>query len=257
VASGNLVGFSLGNGAQIKDSAATGNGTGFLAADRTHLSHCIATVNTSRGFNCSNHVTLIDCTASRNSNDGILALASCSILRCNSSRNLPIGSGIVTGAGCTITDCTVGANPISGINAGDGSTVRNCTARGNADGIEAGNNCLILENTCSENTGYGIVSFFTGSRVEGNSCNLNGALGFYLPGSDQVLTTKWARLDLLNSSATGSGPDGATVTLQFALTFTRKSAGHAYGVELAASDDLGHTDAFTRAGTIYVECARR
>jgi hypothetical protein len=79
----------------------------------------------------------------------------------------------------------------------------------------------------------------------------------YLPGTDQLLATRWASLDLLGSSVTGSGADGATVTLQLAITFPRKSAGHAYRVELAASDDLGHDDAFTNAGTIFVQHHRR
>jgi parallel beta-helix repeat protein len=103
----------------------------------------------------------------------------------------------VTGAGCIIADCNVGANPSKGIDAGDGTTVRNCTVRGNNDGIEARNNCHILENTCSENTGYGIVSFSTGSRVEGNSCNLNGSYGFDLDSATATL--------FIRNSARGNG----------------------------------------------------
>lgn len=73
------------------------------------------------------------------------------------------------------------------------------------------------------------------------------------PGTDRLLDTRWAALDLAQTSVTGSGPTGATVTLQFAIAFDRQAAGHAYRVDLAASDDLGHDDPFTKVGTVYVQ----
>ena len=78
-----------------------------------------------------------------------------------------------------------------------------------------------------------------------------------LPGSNSVLAIKWASLDLSPTTVTGSGADGRTVTLELGLTFTRKSAGHAYRVDLAASDDLGHEDGLTKAGTVQVQCRER
>jgi len=71
------------------------------------------------------------------------------------------------------------------------------------------------------------------------------------------LETRWARLELAPTSVTGSGPTGATVTLQFAVSFIRKSAGHAYRVDLGASDDLGHHDPFTKARSVHVQCRDR
>ncbi len=77
------------------------------------------------------------------------------------------------------------------------------------------------------------------------------------PGSDGVLATRYAALDLAQTTVTGSGPDGLTVTLQLALSFPAKNGGHAFRVDLAASDDLGHTDPFTKAGTVNVQRGRR
>ena len=77
------------------------------------------------------------------------------------------------------------------------------------------------------------------------------------PGSNTGLETRWARLELAPTSVTGSGPTGATVTLQFAVSFIRKSAGHAYRVDLGASDDLGHHDPFTKARSVHVQCRDR
>ncbi len=97
-----------------------------------------------------------------------------------------------------------------------------------------------------------------GHHHDGDDCEDAVTFGHgQLPGSNSVLETKRARLDLAQTTVTGSGPDGVTVTLQLALSFPRKSAGHAFRVEVAASDDLGHTDTFTKAGTVYVECAKK
>ncbi len=77
------------------------------------------------------------------------------------------------------------------------------------------------------------------------------------PGSNALLETPLARLHLAGTSVTGSGADGLTVTLQLAISFRRKAANHALRVEVAASDDRGHTDDFTRAGTVFVKRGRR
>jgi hypothetical protein len=65
-----------------------------------------------------------------------------------------------------------------------------------------------------------------------------------------------ARVNLASSSAVGSGPTGHDVTLNLAIEFLGKAAGHLYDVELAATDDLGHTDDFTTATTVHVETHR-
>ncbi len=76
-----------------------------------------------------------------------------------------------------------------------------------------------------------------------------------LPGSSTVLETAFARLHLAESSVVGSGPTGQSVTLEFALSFTKKAAGHSYVVELAAADDFGNADRFVRAAELRVEKA--
>lgn len=73
-----------------------------------------------------------------------------------------------------------------------------------------------------------------------------------LPGSDVVLQTPLARLDLAHSSVTGSGPTGRSVTLKLNIAFAAKAAGHTYPVELAATDDFGQRDDFRLAGTVQV-----
>ena len=78
-----------------------------------------------------------------------------------------------------------------------------------------------------------------------------------IPGSSGLLVTPFARVDLFNSSVVGSGPGGRVVTLELALSFLKKAAGHSYIVELAAADDFGNVDRFVRASELRVEKSRR
>jgi hypothetical protein len=188
VATGNATGFVIGNGAQIKDSAASANIIGFSASDRSHINNCISTVNTGDGFNCTSYVNLMDCTSSRNGGNGIVTLAGCSILRCNVSKNIPFGYGIQAGTGCMVADCAVDSNGLDGIDVDSGSTIRNCAAYGNTSRGIVGNNgaCRIVGNHCDANGDNGILVQGSSSgdknRVEGNSCTLNGSTGFVING---------------------------------------------------------------------------
>lgn len=201
VAAGNATGFVLGNGAEVRDCAATGNVTGFQANDRTMLSNCISTVNSGVGFDCTSYITLIDCTASRNFGvAGIVVLATSTVIRCNASRNIPSGNGIQAGAGCTIADCTAGANGNNGISVDLGSTVRNCTTRANAQiGILASARCLLTGNTADSNH-FGMEVTGDNNHVDGNSCTIDPALnatdgyrGFYIRGANNWVVRNTAR----------------------------------------------------------------
>jgi hypothetical protein len=74
-----------------------------------------------------------------------------------------------------------------------------------------------------------------------------------LPGSADVIETPFAQLHLAESSVLGSGPTGQSVTLNLAISFGEKAAGHSYRIELAASDDFGNDDNFVQASTVRVE----
>ena len=183
VATGNITGFVLGNGAQVRDSTATGNTTGFIGSDRSMISGCLSTLNTGIGFSCTSYVTIADSTSSRNGSHGIVVGDRSEVVRCNSSRNVTLGagaggSGIITGLGCQVTDCTAGANALDGITADSASTVRGCTAQANVGtGVLVTSNCFVLANTCDLGS-CGVYGNGNGNRIEGNSCNFNtGTLG--------------------------------------------------------------------------------
>ena len=76
------------------------------------------------------------------------------------------------------------------------------------------------------------------------------------PGSVAVLETPFTRVHLVDSDVVGSGPTGRVVTLELALSFLRKAAGHSFTVELAAADDFGNEDRFVRASELRVEKSR-
>ncbi|MGZ8901346.1 MAG: hypothetical protein ACXW3Z_14750, partial [Limisphaerales bacterium] len=75
-----------------------------------------------------------------------------------------------------------------------------------------------------------------------------------LPGSASVLETSIAELHLAESSVVGSGPTGATVTLNFAVRFKDAAAGN-YTVEVAAEDDFGSVDNFFETTRIHIDQA--
>ena len=78
-----------------------------------------------------------------------------------------------------------------------------------------------------------------------------------LPGSATVLETPYARLHLNGTSVVGSGPTGQAVTLNLAVSFKKKAAGHGYKLKLAATDDLGHEDDFITVTKVFVESIMR
>ena len=174
----NGIGLAVGNGSMIRDCEASGNGTGFLALDRTMVSNCISTVNGGIGISCTDFVTVIDCTVSRNGGVGLQLGGSDTVLRCNVSRN--DGGGIAESGGSNILDCTVGTNTGNGIAVGTGSTVQNCTARSNTgSGIIAMDSCYLSGNKCDGNsTGISVTApggtGGTQNRIDGNSCTNNG-----------------------------------------------------------------------------------
>lgn len=77
----------------------------------------------------------------------------------------------------------------------------------------------------------------------------------HLPGSDQVLETRYARLHLADTTVVGSGPTGQSVTLNMAISFKDKARGE-QTIKLAASNDMRQSDPFVRAGRVEVVRAR-
>jgi hypothetical protein len=71
-----------------------------------------------------------------------------------------------------------------------------------------------------------------------------------LPGSSTVLYTPAARLRLAETTVAGSGSE---VTLHLVVSFGPEIFPHDYAIEVAAGDDFGVIDAFTRAGEVQVE----
>ena len=76
----------------------------------------------------------------------------------------------------------------------------------------------------------------------------------FAPGSDNVLESSGATLFLKDSRVKGAGPTAPTVTLTLTLSlgFRPSVAVGEYVVEVAASDDLGHTGTFAPVGKLEV-----
>ena len=77
-----------------------------------------------------------------------------------------------------------------------------------------------------------------------------------LPGTATILESSLAELLLAESSVVGSGPTGATVTLNLAVRFKDQAAGN-YTVELGGADDFGNEDDFFTVTKIHVDNANK
>ncbi len=71
------------------------------------------------------------------------------------------------------------------------------------------------------------------------------------PGWPGVLETPYARLHLAETSVEGSGATGREVTLTMGISFKPAAVGD-QKIELAASNDLGKADPFTRVSSVRV-----
>lgn len=71
-------------------------------------------------------------------------------------------------------------------------------------------------------------------------------------GSNGVLSTRFATVHLRTSRVIADGPLDDSVVLSLDVSFKPKVAGRRFIIEAAATDDLGHRDAFDLAGTLRV-----
>jgi hypothetical protein len=180
-------GMVLGNHARVTECSATGNGNGIYVAADSIVSRCSATGNTGSGIVSSSSGSLIeDCTASRNAVYGFAVTSDATIVHCVAFGN---GSrGITATAGCTITDCVVTSNGTYGIYTENDAVVSKCVARKQSIGIRVGDNATITGCTANENTADGIQAV-NGCLIMNNIASFNGTLngggtGIHLLGTE-------------------------------------------------------------------------
>ena len=124
------------------------------------------------------------------------AVGSCTIAR-NTVERVSFGSGIGVDVPCTITDNIVRGGDFNGIVAADGSVLRgNVVEDHPADGIVAGDNCVVVDNSSNNNGNASDIAdgirFGIGCTVKANTANHNSGNG-------------------INGSSNGSAPAGSTV----------------------------------------------
>jgi parallel beta-helix repeat protein len=105
---------------------------------------------------------------------GIVASEGSTVVNCTAYSNT---NGISASSGSTVNGCTASVNSTNGIIVAFGSTVTGCTARGNRTGINVGDDCRVVNNSCDNNSGTGSAGILaTGSdnRLDGNSLTDNG-----------------------------------------------------------------------------------
>jgi parallel beta-helix repeat protein len=173
------------------------------------------------GLQIRNGCVITGCTLSSNLGIGIDAGSGCVIRDCAASFN-STSYVITVGAGCTIIDCSVSDSLGTGIYASSASKVSGCAVKWNTDhGIHVGYACLVVGNTCSDNS-TGIYVSGTKNRIEGNNV-CNGTRGIDVDGTNNII---------IGNTASGN----TTATYEIV-------PGNSYGpiVNVAGVDDISGT----------------
>ena len=202
VRNGTIRGFSFGvdgnpgpysKGCLFEQLAVTGcSAYGIFAGETARVLDCRAQDNPGIGIYAWVGSIISGCTAQGNQGYyGIAGYIGATISGCTAYGNVGTGAfsyGIFCYGAGTITACVSRNNSNTnspgnpslgvGIYADSGSTVKDCTVSNNkGDGIQIGNNCLVVGNNCSFNgfngDGAGIHSTSARNRIEANTVTSN------------------------------------------------------------------------------------
>jgi parallel beta-helix repeat protein len=175
----NFAGLQGGNASIIHDcTARLNNQEGIVTSNFSTVVNCVSSNNGEEGIVTSVGCSVSGCTVAANGNSGIVANTGCFVAHCTAQGNGNVGTpggtrnGIQTSDACTVTDCTVYNNRDNGILTNWRCIVTKCvSSENNGDGIECAAECLVTENSCSDNgivDGAGILVTNARTRVEGN-----------------------------------------------------------------------------------------
>jgi len=163
------------------------------------------------GPNFAFNSAVIDLRAHNNTGNGILTGLGCTISNCTASFNT--GNGISTSFGCTISNCTASFNTANGISTNDGCTITGCTAFNNTgNGISTFSGSTISNCTAYQNTGSGI-STNSGSTITGCSAYQNTSNGIS-PGFGCTISNCTVTQNTGNGILTGFGCTISNCTAQ-------------------------------------------
>ncbi len=209
---------SLFEGLQISNNGAGGARIGAHSV----VVRCIARNNTGDGFEFNTGVVMRDCVAGENSANGFDHPGSenVSIRNCVARGNA--GIGIRIGAVSMVQGCNVTRNNGGGISAGQDTVVKDCNVSFQPFvnfGIEADTGCHVLNNTCGNGGGKGIVLTAGAQRakIDGNHCILNTGVGIDVAAGTNNLVVR-------NHSAANFGGDYAVGAGNFVGTLTNNPA---------------------------------
>lgn len=174
-------GMLLGSGTVVERCTARANGTsgvsglsGIRTGSGCTVRACTALENNGNGILAGPGSVVADCTAHTNASHGIRVAAGSTVSACSAHSNSGVGiaapPGVPEGSGSTIINCTAHSNASAGIQAFSGCTITGCTVRNNPTGIICSGRCIVRHNTCTANTGAGIIAGDTENVVDGNTC---------------------------------------------------------------------------------------
>jgi len=179
-------GASVGSGSRVTDCTFVGNGfSGLSTGSNSVVDRCTATGNAQDGFDVGSNCSISHCAASENGRSGFSGANNVAVTSCVANDNGM--RGIHMGSLGVITACTAYQNGAEGIRPGSAGVVEGCSVNNNvAAGIYAVSDCLIRNNTCTDNGPANIQLVGSGNRVEGNNC-VDGERGIWATVSDNLI----------------------------------------------------------------------
>ncbi len=186
------------------DVSAGGTYGGIYAGYSSMITRSTAEAVAGDGITADIGSVVTECTARDCADDGFQITQS-NVSACAAYSN--DGDGFEVSGRSMVSDCYSTQNGYAGFRPLGTGVIRHCSATLNMTGIrsETGKGLLILENECSDNTGYGIwMNGATDCRIEGNQVYSNTGNGIYL-------NSGGAHLVIRN---TGRGNGGANFTFE-------------------------------------------
>jgi parallel beta-helix repeat protein len=209
-------GIRLGASAIIRDCTILFSGsTAIRVGADSHIEGCTVSSNSAgQIIDLGSRSVIKDCIVTRNFGDGINTADGCRVSNCTSSSN---SRGIFLGNNCLAENCIVQGNTSIGIRTFNFNVVRDCQVIANGgDGIFAVTHNVLINNLChangtSTNGGAGIrMVGGTGTRIEGNSVNLN-SWGIRVESTNNIIIRNFASLNDTNYSIVASNRVGTIV----------------------------------------------
>ena len=162
-------GIDVGSSCTVRSCTTVSNGNiGISFGNGGIVTACLASSNSAAGISGGSDCVMNECLAIANNGDGIDLSNNFNIRQCTSDHNG--GNGFTLGSAGSISGCVANTNSDSGVEVDNTCTISECRANGNfiSGFTSVGSEAVVVDNQASFNTGFGIETFGSYNRIDGN-----------------------------------------------------------------------------------------